>query len=487
MTAPSRSETNHHPYGTTQPMLLAGEWVTSDEIAEVRDPEDGALVGLVSHARTQDAVRALDFAARARTTAAAMASHQRATILSKAASIVEAEAESFAILIASEGIKTIREARAEVARCVITFRLSADAAQRVTGETIAFDQRPGSERRTGYYTREPLGVVLAITPFNDPLNLVAHKVGPAVASGNAVILKPHEQTPLTALKLADVLLRAGLPPPVLQVLPGRGHEIGPLLLRDDRIRLVSFTGGYETGQRIAATAGLKRLEMELGSNCPTIVLGDADIERASRSIVSGAFWAAGQNCLHVQRVLAERSIAGELRDRLVALTEQVLVGEKRSSATDMGCLVSEAAAHRIERSVASAGAAGALLLTGGKRQGARFAPTLIEQVPDDHPIARDEVYGPVTVLREVGCLDDAINVANATSFGLQAAIFTRDLEHAHRAVRELEVGAVMVNESSDYRMDGMPFGGVKASGLGREGVQASILAMTEPKVACFTY
>ncbi|PPD14384.1 MAG: aldehyde dehydrogenase [Methylobacterium sp.] len=487
MTALAKTQLPEEAHGPAESLLICGEYAIAGAPVPVRDPEDNSIVGLVTQADENDAARAVAFAHRERFVSANLPAHRRAEILERAAALVASRTEDLAWIIAREGIKTIREARFEVTRAAMTLKLSAEAAKRLTGETLRFDQRPGSEHRTGYFTREPVGVVLAITPFNDPLNLVAHKIGPAIAAGNTVILKPHQQTPLTALKLAEILLQAGLPPQILQVLPGSGDQLGPILLADDRVRCVSFTGGLETGRRIAAAAGLKRLEMELGSNCPTLVLEDADLDSAAEAIVSGAFWAAGQNCLHVQRVIAEKAIAAPLRDRIVALAENVQTGPKRNEATDMGCVVSEFAATRIADSLVDAFNRGARLLIGGRHHGTLFEPTLIENVPSDHALARDEVYGPVTVLSEAVDLDDAIQQANATPFGLQAGVFTRDLDRAHRAVRDIEAGAVMINESSDYRMDAMPFEGVKLSGLGREGVDATIHAMTEPKVACFTH
>jgi glyceraldehyde-3-phosphate dehydrogenase (NADP+) len=468
-----------------RPMLIGGAWRASGPTMSVSDPESGHVVDEVACATGGDALRALDRGVDATRVARALPTHQRATVLAKTADVVDSAAATFAQTIATEGIKTIREARAEVARCVMTLRLAAEEAQRIPGETITFGQRPGSERRHGYVIREPVGLVLAITPFNDPLNLVAHKIAPAIAAGNAVILKPHEKTPLSALLLTEALLQAGLPEDVLQVLPGRGAELGPVLLSDDRVRLVSFTGGLETGRQIAALAGVKRLELELGSNCPTIVLADADLDRAADACIAGAFWAAGQNCLHVQRVIVERSIYGAMRERLVDRASRVRAGAKLDEASDMGCLVDDAAAARIKRLVESAMNGGADLLGGGQCDGRLFEPTLIERVPQGHPLLQDEIYGPVTALIAADDLDDALRIANDTAFGLQAGIFTRDLDAAHRAIQDLDVGAVMINDSSDYRLDAMPFGGVKLSGLGREGVRSSILAMTEPKVACF--
>jgi glyceraldehyde-3-phosphate dehydrogenase (NADP+) len=355
----------------------------------------------------------------------------------------------------------------------------------VSGETIAFDQYPGGERRVGYWVPEPVGIVAALTPFNDPLNLVAHKVGPGLAAGNAVIVKPDSKTPLSALKLARAIHDAGMPAGILQCLTGPGSVIGDVLVTDPRVRMVSFTGGTEAGKVIASRAGLKKIGMELGSNSPVIVMPDADLDFALESTVSGAFWAAGQNCLHVQRLLLHEEIYEAFRARFVAAAEAYVVGDKLDEATDMGPLINEAAAQNVERLVNDAVAAGARLLTGGRRHGAFYDPTVLENLPDECELAAEEVYGPVTVLYGFDSLDEAIRRSNQVDYGLHAAIFTRDVDSALRAAEELECGGVMINESTDYRMDAMPFGGVKGSGLGREGIKFAIREMTEPKTVCF--
>ncbi|MEJ2292761.1 MAG: aldehyde dehydrogenase family protein, partial [Deinococcales bacterium] len=366
-----------------------------------------------------------------------------------------------------------------------TLRISAEEARGLHGETLAFDQRPGSENRFGYFVPEPVGIVAAITPFNDPLNLVAHKVGPAIAAGNAIVLKPDSKTPLSALKLGELLLDSGLPADLLQVVTGRGSVVGDALVRDGRVRVVSFTGGKETGEAIVRAGGLKRYSMELGSNAPTIVLEDADLEAALPAIVSGAFWAAGQNCLHVQRLLVQDAVYEEVRERMVAGAEAVRTGPKLDEDTDMGPVIDAPNVERIAGMVEEARTAGAHLLTGGGFEGTHFEPTLLEGVPATSRLARDEVYGPVTILHRVADLDEAVAVANDVDYGLQAAVFTRDLGAAHRAVSALHYGGVMVNDSTDYRIDAMPFGGVKGSGLGREGVRFAVHEMTELKLASF--
>ncbi len=467
-------------------MYISGEWVSRDEVIEVLDPQDNSLVDVVPVATRQDVESAVEGAKEGAKIAAAMPAHQRMSILRKTAENIAFRSEDFAITIAREGIKTIREARKEVKRCIQTLELCAEEARRLHGETIQFDQSPtGGEGRMGYYYRFPVGIVAAITAFNDPLNLVAHKIGPAIAAGNAVIVKPAKVTPISALMLAEAFFDAGLPSKVLSVITGHAREIGDALVTHPDVRVVSFTGGLKTGEEIAKKAGLKKIGMELGSNSPVIVLADADLDIAVDSTVSGAFWAAGQNCLGVQRIFVEKSIYSTFVEKFVARTEQLKVGDKLSEETDMGPLITEREAIRVESWVNEAVADGAIVEMGGKRDGAFYQPTVLTHVPLHSRVAREEVFGPVVSLFPVAGLDEAIELANDVNYGLQAGVFTKNLEHAFTAVNRLHVGGVMINDSSDYRLDGMPFGGVKGSGIGREGVKFAIEEMTELKVVCF--
>ncbi|MFQ5401047.1 MAG: aldehyde dehydrogenase family protein [Anaerolineae bacterium] len=466
-------------------MLLNGEWVGRAQKDEVRNPQDNALVDTVPRATTEDMNAAIEAAVAGFERARAMPVHQRMAVLNKTADIMAAKHEAYARTIASEGIKTIREARKEVTRCIETIRVSAEEARRLNGETVAFDQMPGSENRMGYYSREPIGIIGAITPFNDPLNLVAHKVGPALASGNAIIVKPDSKTPLSALWLARAIHDAGIPPGVLQVITGPGREVGNILVTDPRVRMISFTGGLETGKAIMNKIGLKKVGMELGSNCPVIVMADADMDLAISANVSGAFWAAGQNCLHVQRLIVQDSVYDEFKQRFVAAAEAYNVGDKLDEATDMGPMINESAAVSVEKMVNEAVAAGATLLTGGQREGTFYDPTVLENMPESVSLSCEEIYGPVTILYRFTELEEAIARANDVDYGLQAGIFTRDLNTAFKAAAKLDCGGVMINDSTDYRIDAMPFGGVKGSGLGREGIQFALQEMTEPKLVCF--
>jgi glyceraldehyde-3-phosphate dehydrogenase (NADP+) len=466
-------------------MLLNGEWVDRSQKIEVRNPQDNSLVDTVPQATAVDMEAAIEAAVAGFERARTMPVHKRMAILQKTADILADQHEEYARIIAQEGIKTIREARKEVTRCIQTIRISAEEARRLNGETIPFDQMPGSENRMGYYSREPIGVIGAITPFNDPLNLVAHKVGPGLAGGNAVIVKPDTKTPLSALWLARAIHDAGVPPGVLQVITGPGREIGDLLVTDPRVRMISFTGGLSTGEAIMRKMGLKKVGMELGSNCPVIVMDDADLEQAVAANVSGAFWAAGQNCLHVQRLIVQDGIYDTFKQRFVDAAAAYRVGDKLDEATDMGPLINETAAKNVESMVNAAVAAGATVLTGGMREGTFYDPTVLENVPDSVPLACEEIYGPVTVLYCFSELEEAIERANAVDYGLQAGIFTRDVQTAFHAAARLECGGVMINDSTDYRIDAMPFGGVKGSGLGREGIKFALQEMTEPKLVCF--
>lgn len=466
-------------------MLIGGKWIDKTEKINVLNPYDDSVVDTVPSGDAQDIHDAISSAQRGFEVNRNMPTHLRISILKKAADIMQSRYEELAVTIASEGSKTIREARKEVGRAINTMTISAEEARRLNGETIPFDSAPGSENRVGYYYRFPIGIIAAITPFNDPLNLVAHKVGPAIAGGNAVIVKPATVTPLSALKLAECLLDAGLPGDILSVITGYGSQIGETLVSDPNIRMVSFTGGGEAGERITRLAGLKKIGMELGSNSPVIVLADADLENSVESCVSGAFWAVGQNCIGVQRIYIEEKIYREFRKLFVERTKKYKTGFQLDEDTDMGPMITEREAIRVIEWVEEAVSRGATCLTGGKRKFSLVQPTVMEKMPDSAKLNCQEVFGPVVSLYPVESLNQAIEKSNAVDYGLHAAIFTKDLENAFYAIRHLEVGSVIVNDSTDYRVDLMPFGGVKQSGLGREGIRYALQEMTEPKVVCF--
>jgi glyceraldehyde-3-phosphate dehydrogenase (NADP+) len=466
-------------------MLIGEKWVDKTEKIDVRNPFNNELVDTVPSGDKEDIEAALRAAEDGFKINRNLPVHERISILYRAAQIIKDRQEEFARTIATEGSKTIREARKEASRCVDTMTISAEEARRIVGETIPFDSRQGSENRVGYYYRFPIGIIAAITPFNDPLNLVAHKVGPAIAGGNAVVLKPATVTPLSALKLGEALIEAGLPWKILNIVTGYASRIADYLVTDPRVRMISFTGGTEAGLQIVKKAGLKKIGMELGSNSPVIVMDDADLEKAAELSVSGAFWAVGQNCIGVQRIYIHQAVYDEFEKRFVALTKKMKVGFQLDEDTDMGPMITEGEAKRVEEWVKEAVAQGAELLAGGKRQGTLFEPTVFRRMPEAAKLNCEEVFGPVVNLYKVSSLDEAIERANGVRYGLHGAIFTRSLDHAFKAIRELEVGGVIINDSTDYRIDMMPFGGVKWSGLGREGIKFALLEMTEPKVVCF--
>ena len=466
-------------------MLIDGEWVERKETIEVRDPHDNALIDTVPRASVADVDKAIESAARGYGICRRLPTHERMAILDKTAQYINDHSEDFSSTIAREGSKTIREARKEVARCHNTMKVSAEEARRVLGETIPFDSFPGADNKVGYYYRFPIGVIVCVTPFNDPLNLVAHKLGPAIAGGNGVVLKPASLAPLSAIKLVEAFLAAGLPPQVINLVTGIGSEIGDTLVADERPRMISFTGGVEAGKQIVRGAGLKKISMELGGNAPVIVWKDADVDWAVESCVSGSFWAAGQNCIGVQRILIHENIYDTFRDRFVARTKRYKIGNKMDEDCDMGPMITEKEAMRIESWVREAIQMGAALLCGGERSGALYEPTVLENVTSGMKVDGDEVYAPVVSLYKVSSLEQAIQKANDVPYGLHAAIFANDIDVAFRAAYQLNAGGVVVNESTDYRLDSMPFGGVKHSGLGREGVKYALMEMTEPKVVCF--
>jgi len=464
-------------------LLIDGQWLTRSSVIEVRNPFDGRLVDTVPRGSRADIDAAVAAAERALRTG--WPAHARYDVLMRAAARVEADSDGYARTIALEGSKTIREARREPARCVTLLRLAAEEGRRLAGETLPFDSRAGAENRVGYYFRFPVGVVGAITPFNDPLAMACHKVGPALAGGNAVVLKPGTATPLSALRLAQDLVAAGLPAGRLNVVTGPGAELGDALAGDPRVRVLTFTGGVETGTHITRVAGIKKLSMELGSNSPVIVMDDADLARAVPAIAAGAFAQAGQNCLGVQRVIVHDGVYDAFRERFVAHVAALTAGASMDESVDVCAMITQAEAERVDRWICEAQSGGARLLTGGRREGAVVWPTVLESVPDGARLDREEVYGPVVSLYRAASLDEAIARANRVDYGLHAAIFTESLRHAFAAIQGLHVGGVIVNDSTDYRLDLMPFGGTKLSGIGREGVRFALAEMTETRVVCF--
>jgi glyceraldehyde-3-phosphate dehydrogenase (NADP+) len=463
-------------------MNLSRLALAADSI-DVCSPFDGRLIGTVPRLEACAVPYLLQQARQGVSDCAALPRYQRARILERAALNIERDAEHFARLIVDEAGKTLKQAQKEVKRCINTLKLSAEEAKRNAGEVLPFDAYEGSENRQGWFSREPLGLILAITPYNDPLNLVAHKLGPAIAGGNGVILKPSELAPLSAIKLVDYLRDAGLPTSVVTLATG-GADLGKALVEAREVRMVSFTGGFVTGEQIARSAGLKKLAMDLGGNAPVIVMTDCDLAATVESCVSGAFWAAGQNCIGTQRLLVQASIYEAFREAFVRLAREQVSGDPLASSTDIGPMISLQAAQNAQKVVDEALQQGARLLCGHQRRGSCYAATVLENVDHGSRLWQDEVFAPVVVLQQFDDLDQAIALANQPEYSLHAGIFTNDLRIAMDAARRIEAGGVMINDSSDYRFDAMPFGGFKYGSLGREGVRFAYEEMTQPKVVC---
>ncbi|MFZ5643986.1 MAG: aldehyde dehydrogenase family protein [Bacillota bacterium] len=465
-------------------LLIRGQWVETDKKINVLNKYTGKTMGRVCQADGN----ALEMALRSAREAAdgdVPSPYERAKWLSKAAFLLQEQAEQLAGIIAGEAGKPIRNARTEVARAIETLTVSAEEAKRIAGHEIPVAAAPGASNRLGFTMRFPLGVVCAITPFNYPLNLVCHKIAPALAAGNAVVWKPSSLTPLTAVHLAMIMEAAGVPGGFLNLVPGPGREVGNVLLNDQRIDFYTFTGSLEVGKEIRKAIGIRRATFELGSNCAVIVHSDADMQAAVASCVEGAFAYAGQNCDSVQRIYVQKQIYEEFREKIVFATKQIKTGDPLKISTEVGPMISPKAASRAMEMIESAVGEGAVLLAGGKIDGSTLTPTVLEGVPADHPIVIEEVFSPIVAIFPYHDITEAISMVNSSRYGLQAGIFTRDLDLAWYAVKNIRVGGVMVNENSCYRVDLMPFGGAKESGVGREGPKYAIEEMTEQRLVVF--
>ena len=408
--------------------------------------------------------------------------YERYRLLMRAAALMEEQLDDLAETITREEGKVIAESRLEVARAAETLVVSAEEAKRLGSEVVPLDGASGGGNRFGFTLRVPCGVVLAITPFNFPLNLVVHKVGPALAAGNSVVIKPATDTPLSALKFSRVLLEAGIPAEGVQCITGTGGDIGDVLASDPRVRKISFTGSRDVGERICRTAGLKKVTMELGSNAPLIVLPDADLEKATQAIAVTGFANAGQVCISAQRVLAHKSIYADLIDALKPKVEALATGNPLQGETKMGPMVRESDAVRVAEWVEEAKKSGARLITGGGREGAMYAPTVLADVKPDMRISREEVFGPAVGLASVETIEEAIELANDSDYGLSAAIFTENLDNAMKFAREVDSGNIHINWGPQWRADLMPYGGLKDSGFGKEGPKYAVEEMTETKM-----
>jgi putative phosphonoacetaldehyde dehydrogenase len=461
-------------------LRIAGERVSRDRIVEIRHPYDGELVGTVPKATVDDVKRALKVARGFRST---LTRHARYTILMKAGAIIAAKREELARLITLESGLCLKDSLYEVGRASDVLLFAANQALVDDSEVFSCDLTAHGKNRKVYTLKEPLlGTIVAITPFNHPLNQVIHKVAPAIATNNRVVLKPSEKTPLTAFALADILYEAGLPPPMLSVLTGDPAEIADELLTNADVDLVTFTGGVPIGKYIAGKAVYKRQVLELGGNDPIIVLEDADLEEAATLAASGSYKNSGQRCTAVKRMLVQESVADRFVELLVEKTLAVKYGDPFDPAMDMGTVIDEASARRFEAVVNEAAAAGAKLLVGNIRRGALYSPTVLDGVTPDMNVVRHETFGPVSPVIRFKTVDEAISIANGTAYGLSSSLCTNRIDLITRFVRELHVGSVNVREVPGYRLEMTPFGGIKDSGLGyKEGVLEAMKSFCNTK------
>lgn len=462
-------------------MYLAGVWVERPEKIRVRSPFDDTVTGIASSASADDYIHAIEAADRAFAFTRELPSYKREAVCRQIADAIETDSDQFSRMVTLEMGKTLKDARAEVARAIGVFRVSAEEAKRVGGDIIDLDWNSGSEGRFGMLRRFPRGVIGAITPFNFPLNLVAHKVGPAIASGNCMVLKPASKTPISALMLAELIDKTEYPKGAISILPGPAEESLPLLT-SERVKLVTFTGSAEVGWWIKSQVGKKPVVLELGGNAGVAVADDADLEFAATRIMFGAFAVAGQSCISVQRIYIHEAIFDKLTTMLLARVGNLKVGDPLDPGIDVGPLVDDAAAERTRRFIEEAVAGGAKILCGGKMKGRLCEPTLLTNVAGTMSLHCREAFAPVAVVDKYHNFRDVVARINDSEFGLQAGIFTNRMSDIMHAFKYVETGGVVINDVPTYRMDHMPYGGVKSSGLGREGVRYAIEDMTEPKL-----
>lgn len=466
-------------------LLIGSRWQASAGSGQTRDvtsPFDGKTVGTVAMAGPEDVEVALTAAERGAAVWRRTPAHERMTILLRAAELADQRAAKIAQTISAESGKTITEATGEASRSGDLIRLAAFEGTQLYGETLPLDANRGTgQDKVGFTLRQPCGVVVAITPFNYPALLVLHKLAPALAAGNAVVLKPATSTPLTALALAECFVDAGLPEGVLSVLVGSGGVLGDALVTDPRVRKISFTGSTATGEHIARVAGVKKLSLELGASCPVVVLPDADLELAAGAVALGGYVNAGQVCISVQRVITHPSVTADFLDALVPKVKAIRTGDPSSPDTTMGALITTAEAERVERAIAQAAADGARVLTGGERDGTVVSPAVVADVDPNSPFSQQELFGPAVAVSSAADWESAIAQANGTAYGLGAGIFTSDVAGAVRAIREIDAGSVHINWTPLWRADLMPYGGLKGSGYGKEGPRAAVSEMTEVK------
>lgn len=462
-------------------IFLAGRWQETKDTLEVRAPFNGEMVGTCGRASAAEIDTAIGESERGFKAIKTMPSYKRAAICSRAAAALRSRKEEFARTLAMEAGKPIKQARVEMERAIFIWEVAGEEAKRIGGEILPLDWMEIGVQRTGILRRFPIGPVAAITPFNFPMHLVSHKLAPALASGNSVVLKPASQTPLSALNLASVLAETEMPPAALSILPC-ASSMAEALVTDERTRLFTFTGSPAVGWALKAKAGKKKVTLELGGNAGVVVHNDADLDFASTRIVTGGFLYAGQSCISVQRVFVQKQVHDDFLDRLLVKTKRLKAGDPLEETTDVGPMIHESEAARVESWLCEAVDGGATLLCGGGRSGTVLEPTILLNSKPDMKVNCLEIFAPVVTVTPYEAFDDAVRAINQSRYGLQAGIFTRDLPSVFRAYEELEVGGVIAGDIPTWRIDHMPYGGVKDSGFGREGLRYAIEEMTEPKL-----
>lgn len=464
-------------------MYVGGRWQGSREELDVVAPYSGAIIDRVPLATADQVEEALTTAERGAAIMRAMPGAERAAILRKAADLLDEGAGEIARTISLETGKPITEAKGEAGRLGEMFRLASFEGTQIRGETLPLDAQVGAEGKLGFTLRIPTGIVVAITPYNYPGLLVVHKIAPALAAGNAVILKPASQAPLTALAITARLVEAGLPGPAIQTITGGGRSVGMMLVRDRRVRKVSFTGSTLVGEEITRVAGVKRLSLELGANCPMVVMPDGDLEAAAAASASGGYVNAGQVCISLQRVIVHEEVYNDYLEALRTPVSDFQIGDPLSDATKISAMISEDEAVRVKSWIDEAVDGGARVVMGGERQGARLAATVVADVQPGMKLSDEEVFGPTLGVTRAESIDHAIALANDSSYGLGAGIFTSNVTHAMRFIREVDAGNLHVNWTPLWRADLMPYGGLKGSGIGKEGIRYAVEEMTEVKTA----
>ncbi|MBP1931921.1 aldehyde dehydrogenase family protein [Ammoniphilus resinae] len=466
-------------------LFIGGEWVEGSSYYDLKSPYNGELLAQIPLATTSEVKAALDQAEKAFQVIRQMTSLERATILEKASQLFQDRLEECAQILAKENAKPIKTARTEISRTIETYKFAAEEAKRIHGETIPMDAAINGKDRFAFTIREPLGIIAAITPFNFPFNLVAHKLGPAIAVGNSVVLKPANQTPLSALMTAEIFAEAGLPAGGLNVVTGRGSEIGDVLIGDSRVKMITFTGSVEVGLGIREKAGLKKVTLELGSNSAVIVDSVNDLDEVAARCVEGSFAFSGQVCISVQRIYVNRQLYDSFLEHFIEKTKSLVIGDPQDEGTNLSAMISPAEAERVENWLNEARNSTANIVYGGNREGGILHPTVITEVKPTMAISCKEAFAPIVSIVPYDSFDQAIEYVNDSDYGLQAGVYTTSIGQAFDAIRKIEVGGVIINDIPSFRVDQMPYGGVKNSGTGREGVKYSVEEMTELKLVSF--